>query len=139
MRLGAGEARVARVTIAVGAVFGVRCIQAAMAPLQRRSRPPHPSSKNAVVRDQYLSRAYLNVRLSDAHIPAYGRLISMVCNDILRDIPERDPPRTYVRTHVCTYVLHENRSSIQSLVLMRSAITANIFCGFGFVWLNIIK
>jgi len=30
---GAGEARVARVTIAVGAVFGVRSIQGAMAPL----------------------------------------------------------------------------------------------------------
>jgi len=38
----------------------------------------------------------------------------MVCNDIPYDIPERDPPRTYV--------LCENRSSIQSLVLMRSAI-----------------
>ena len=42
----------------------------------------------------------------------------MVCNDIPRDIPERDPPRTYVRT----YVLCENRSPIQSLALMRSAI-----------------
>ena len=42
----------------------------------------------------------------------------MVCNDIPRDIPERDPPRTYART----YVLCENRSSIQSLTLMRSAI-----------------
>jgi len=39
----------------------------------------------------------------------------MVCNDIPCDIPERDPPRTYV--------LCEKRSSIQSLVLMRSAIT----------------
>jgi len=42
----------------------------------------------------------------------------MVCNDIPRDIPERDPPRTHVRT----YVICENRSSIQSLALMRSAI-----------------
>ena len=39
MRPGAGEARVARVTIAVGpvgAVLGVRRIQAAMAPLHRQ-------------------------------------------------------------------------------------------------------
>jgi len=46
----------------------------------------------------------------------------MVCNDIPRDIPERDPPRTYVCTYVRTYVLCENRSPIQSLALMRSAI-----------------
>jgi len=39
----------------------------------------------------------------------------MVCNDILRDIPERDH-------HVHTYVLCENRSLIQRLMLMRSAI-----------------
>jgi len=39
----------------------------------------------------------------------------MVCNDIPRDIPERDH-------HVCTYILCENRSSIQSLPLMCSAI-----------------
>ena len=45
--------------------------------------------------------------------------IPMVCNDIPRDIPERDPPRTYVRT----YVVRENRSLIQSLALMRSAIS----------------
>jgi len=44
----------------------------------------------------------------------------MVCNDIPRDIPECEPPRTYV----CTYVLCENRSSIQSLALMRSAMKA---------------
>ena len=43
--------------------------------------------------------------------------IIMVCNNILRDIPERDPPRTYI----CTYVLGENRSSIQSLAIMHSA------------------
>ena len=39
----------------------------------------------------------------------------MVYNDIPRDIPERDPPRTYIHC--------ENRSSIQSLALMLSAIT----------------
>jgi len=103
MRPGAGEARVARVTIAVGAVFSVLSIQATMAPL------PRPTSasivKERVVRDQYLSRAYVSecVRLCDAHIPACGRPISVVCNDIPHDIPARDPPRTYVRTHVLTY------------------------------------
>ena len=40
-----------------------------------------------------------------------------VCNNIPHDIPEHDPPRTYVRT----YILCENRPSIQSLVLMWSA------------------
>jgi len=45
-------------------------------------------------------------------------MVYPVCNDIPRDSPERDPPCTYVRT----YVLSENRSSIQSLALMRSAI-----------------
>ena len=38
----------------------------------------------------------------------------MVCNNILRDILECDPPRTYVRS--------ENRSSIQNLALMCLAI-----------------
>ena len=54
------------------------------------------------------------VRLCDAH----GLYLAMVCNNILRDIPERGPPRTYVRT----YILCENRSLIQSLALMYSAI-----------------
>ena len=40
MRPGAGEARVARVTIATEAVFGVRSIQAAMAPLHRQRTLP---------------------------------------------------------------------------------------------------
>jgi len=40
-----------------------------------------------------------------------------VCNDIPHDIPECDPPCMYVRT----YILGENRSWIQSLVLMWSA------------------
>ena len=77
-------------------------------------RPPSPSPKNA---EQYLSRAYLNVSDCVVHTMVYP-----VCNDIPRDIPERDPPRTYVRT----YVLCENRSPIQSLALMHSAIM--IFC-----------
>ena len=48
--------------------------------------------------------------------------IPMVYNNILHDIPECEPPRTYVRT----YVVRENRSSIQSLVLMRSAIKYSV-------------
>jgi len=50
---GAGEARVARVTFAVGeasCLVFVRSIQASMAPLPRRPRPPSPSS------EIYLSR-----------------------------------------------------------------------------------
>ena len=61
----------------------------------------------------HLSRAYLNVSHCVTHIWP----IPMVCNNIPHDIPERDLPRMYVRT----YILCENRSSIQSLALMRSA------------------
>jgi len=46
---------------------------------------------------------------------ALGRV--HVCNDLPRDISEHDPPRTYV--------LGENRSSIQSLALMRLAIISH--------------
>jgi len=63
---------------------------------------------------------YLYLKVSDCVTHIWP--IPMVCNNILRDIPERDLPRMYVHTHVCTYVLCENRSSIQSLVLMRLAI-----------------
>ena len=57
------------------------------------------------------------VRLCDTHMA----VLPMVCNNIPRDIPERDPPRMYARTYVHTYFV-KNRSSIQSLALMRSAI-----------------
>ena len=114
-----------RVTVAVGAVFSVRSIQAAMAPL------PRPTSASIVkerCRPRSISESSVSesVRLCDTHIPAYGRPISVVCNDIPRDIPERDPPRTYIRTHARTYVLCENRSPIQSLALMRSAIILDV-------------
>ena len=59
-----GEARVARVRRSK--LFGVCSIQAAMAPLRRRPRPPSPSS--AI----YLSRAYLNVSNCVTHINYYG-------------------------------------------------------------------
>ena len=55
----------------------------------------------------YLSRAYLNVPDCGTHIHtvwpkpmALGRV--HVWNVILCDIPERDPPRTYVCTYICT-------------------------------------
>ena len=44
---------------------------------------------------------------------------ALVCNNIPRDIPERDPPRTYMHTFV--RIDPWFRSSIQSLVLMHSA------------------
>jgi len=46
---------------------------------------------------------------------ALGRV--HVCNDIPCDIPECNPTRTYVRT----YILGEDRSSMQSIALMHSA------------------
>ena len=109
MYVGAGEARVVR----VGELFVVSKLlwpRHAVVPdfhlHHQRSRRP---------RLIYLSRVYLNVSDCVMHIWR----ITMVCNGIPREIPECDPPRTYVRT----YVLCENRSSIQSLALMRSAIT----------------
>jgi len=91
-------------------LFGVCSIQAAMAPLRRRPRPPSPLPKNVVVRD--LRRAYLNV--SDCVMHIWPIPMPVVYNDIPRDIPERHPP--------CTYIFCENRSSIQRLTLMHSAI-----------------
>jgi len=51
------------------------------------------------------------VGLCDTHMAVWP----MVCKNIPCDIPERDPPRMYVCTHVRTYVLCENRCSIQNL------------------------
>ena len=91
------------VTFAVGR----RCLQ-----YPSRDGPAMPQSltsisiaKKAVVRDQ-ISESSISerVRLCDAHMA-----LPMVCNDIPCDIPERDPPRTYTRT----YILCDNRSSIQ--------------------------
>ena len=113
----AGEARVARVASAVR-VEAVCCTwvvwcRSCLVFVPVVSKPQWP--RRAVVLDLhlhrqrtlssvidyiYVSRAYLNVL-------DWG-------NDIPRYIPERDPTRTYV--------LCENRSSIQSLTLMRSAI-----------------
>ena len=110
---GAGEARMARVTFCCRPIGDASCLVFVV------SKPRWP--RCAVVPDLhlhrqrtassaiYLSRAYLNVSDCVTHIWP----IPMVCNNIPRDIPERDPPHTYV--------LCENRSSIQSLALMRSA------------------
>jgi len=53
----------------------------------------------------YLRRVYLNVSDCVTHIwpipMALGRV--HVCNDIPRDIPERDLPRMYVCMYVRTY------------------------------------
>ena len=71
----------------------------------------------------YLSQAYLNVSDRMTHI-IMAYTIIMVCNNIPHDITECDTPCMYV----CTYVLSENRSSIQSLTLMRSAISVALMC-----------
>jgi len=82
-------------------------------------------------------------KLHPVRLPVEPPLCNDSPSDIPRDIPERDPPRTYVRMHVRTYVLCENRSSIQSLALMRSATNkhftfgvhpecANICCSVGY-------
>ena len=89
-----GEACMACVTFAVEAVSH-------NSPSAPSSRPPSPSSKNAVIYNQlhvHLSESSISecVRLCDAHM-AYVR------NDILHDIPESDPPCTYVRTYVHMY------------------------------------
>ena len=105
MRPGAGEARVARVTIAVRAVFGVRSIQAAMAPLHRQ----RTLSINICVSEC--------VRLRDAHTLHMDMAgLSLWYATTFR------VTFLSVTHHVRTYVLCENRSSIQSLALMRSAI-----------------
>ena len=105
-------------------LFGVCSIQATMA---RHTLVPdlqlhHQRTPSSV----HLSEC---VRLCDTH--TCMAVWSMVCNNIPRDIPERDPPCTYACTHVRTYVLCENRSSIQSLVLMRSAIMCMLTCLMG--------
>jgi len=54
-------------------------------------------------------------------------LVFMVCNDIrVTFLSVTHHVGTYVHTYVRTYVLCENRSFIQSFVLMRSAILTKI-------------
>ena len=98
-------------------LLGVSSILAAMAMPRRCPRPSSPLSMNAV-RDQYLSRPYLNV--SD---PVYGLHLWCVTTFRVTFLSVTHHVRTYVRTHIRTYVLCQNRSLIQSLALMRSAIS----------------
>ena len=94
-----------------------------MAPPCCCPRPPSLLPKNAICEQLHLlSRAYLNVSDPSDCVTHIWPNIPMVCNDIQRDSPECDPPST----HVHTYVLCENRSSIQSLTLMCSAIIRNV-------------
>ena len=116
---GAGEARVACVTFAVGGsclvfvVFKPRWPRCAVIP-----------DSISIAKERHCPRSESSVSECVTHI--WPIPMPMVCNNIPLDIPERDPPRTYVRTyvrmHVCTYILCENRSSIHSLALMHSAI-----------------
>ena len=103
---GAGEAHVACVMFAVEAVWPHRAI------VPNLHLYHHRMLSSAM---NYFSRAYLNVSDCVRHIWP----IPMVYNDIPHDIPECDPLRTYAPT----YVLCENKSSIQSLLLMWSAIS----------------
>ena len=108
MRPGAGEARVARVTIVVGAVFSVCRTQAAMAPLKECCRL------------RSISESYLNVSDYVTHTSLHMARLSLWYATTFR--VTFLSVTHHVRTCIRTYVLCENRSSIQSLVLMRSAI-----------------
>jgi len=61
--------------------------------------PSHHLHRQGTLLSAHLSESSISecVRLCDVH--NYG-LFHMVCNNIPRDIPERDPPRTYVHTHL---------------------------------------
>ena len=98
--LGAGEARMTRVmfVVGLGELFGVSSIQAAS-----RDGPAAPSSPTSISIAKeyccppiYLSWAYLNVWDCVTHMWP----IPMVCNSIPCDIPEHDPPRTYVHMYL---------------------------------------
>ena len=75
------------------------------------SKPRWP--RHAVIPDLHLHRQRtLPTHLSELSISECVTIdylwchiwpIPMVCNDIPRDILERDPPRTYARTYVHTY------------------------------------
>ena len=101
-------------------LFGVCSIQAAMPPLHHHPRPPSPSPKNTVVRD--LSELSISecVRLCDAHM-AYTYVWYITTFRItFLSVTHHVHTRTYIR------ILCENRSSIQSLSLMRSAISTQL-------------
>ena len=81
------------------AVEAVCSIQAAMVPPRCRPRPPSPSPKKlSFVINIWVQCIWMCQTVCDTIWP-----ISMVCNDILRNIPESDPPRTYAHTYILTY------------------------------------
>ena len=112
--VGAGEALVARVTFSVGEAS---CLVFVVS----KPRWPHCAvipnlhlHRQRVLSSEHLSESSISecVRLCDAH--NYGLYLWYVMTF----------PVTFlsVTHHICTYILRENRSSIQSLALMCSAI-----------------
>jgi len=100
------RARLMRVQLVGGArgTCYVRCI-ASYSLVFVVSKPRWP--RRAVIPDLHLhrQRPHISLELSISECVTIDYLIwpmPMVCNDILRDIPERDPPRTYVRTYIRT-------------------------------------
>ena len=104
MRPGAGEARVARVTIAVRAVFSFRSIQAAMAPL------PRPTSASIVkerCRPRSISESSVSecVRLCDAHtlhMDMAGLYLWYATTFRVTFLSVTHHVRTYARTYIRT-------------------------------------
>jgi len=77
-----------------------------MAPPCSRPQPPSPSPKNTVVRPSIWVEHISMFRLCDAHVAYTTFHVTFLS----------------MTHHVRTYILGENRSLIQSLALMRSAI-----------------
>ena len=94
--------RVARVTFAVGLGSRKSCLALVVSKPRWSYRVVVPNlhlhRQITLSYAIYLSRVYLNV--SDC-VTLY--LVPMVCNNIPRDIPERDPPHTYIYTYIYTY------------------------------------
>ena len=117
MYAGAGEARMTHVAFA--AWEAVYSIQATMAPLRRRPWPLSQSPKKSL--------SAINIWVERIWVcqtvwRTYGLYLWYVTTFRVTFLSVTHQVRTYVCTHVRTYVLCENGSSIQSLALMRSAI-----------------
>ena len=99
MRVQVGEARMAHVTFAVGRL-GRSCLVLVVSEPQWPRLAVIPSlhlHRQRTLLSAHLSESSISecVRLCDAH--NYG-LYHMVCSNIPSDIPECDPPRTYILT-----------------------------------------
>jgi len=119
---GAGEARVARlVMFAVGSLEASCLVFVVSKPRWPRVPDLHLHRQKTPSSAIYLSRAYLNVSDCVTHIwPVPRPCLWYVSTFRVTFLSVTHHIRTYVRTHVRTHVLCENRSSIQSLALMRS-------------------